>query len=83
MVDKSVLAVDLGAESGRVIQARFDGTQITMDTVHRFSNTPVYVHDTLHWDVLRLWHNIQLGIGMTETEAVSVGVDAWGWTLPS
>lgn len=78
MASKSVLAVDLGAESGRVIQAHFDGTHIIMDDLHRFSNTPVYAQNTLYWDVLRLWHNIQKGIAMAGQDAVSVGVDTWG-----
>lgn len=78
MVDKSVLAVDLGAESGRVIEATFNGKRISMTDLHRFSNTPVYTQNTFHWDVLRLWHNIQLGISNASQQAVSVGVDTWG-----
>lgn len=75
---RSVLAVDLGAESGRVIRANFDGERVTMEDVHRFSNTPVYAHNSLHWDVLRLWHNIKMGIDITGDTASSVGVDTWG-----
>lgn len=78
MPNKSVLAVDLGAESGRVIEAAFDGERIAMSDVHRFSNTPVYTQDTFHWDVLRLWHNIQKGIAQASDNAISVGVDTWG-----
>lgn len=78
MMGKSVLAVDLGAESGRVIRASLDDSGITMEDIHRFSNTPVYAQDTLYWDVLRLWHNIQKGITMSGDSAVSVGVDTWG-----
>lgn len=49
-----------------------------MTDVHRFSNTPVYAQDTLYWDVLRLWHNIQKGIAQTIDDVVSIGVDSWG-----
>ena len=35
------LAVDLGAESGRVISAEFDGAKVTLNELHRFSNGPV------------------------------------------
>lgn len=78
MSNRRVISVDLGAESGRVIQADFDGEHITMQDVHRFSNTPVYAQGTLYWDVLRLWHNIQKGIAAVEGEAASIGVDTWG-----
>ncbi len=78
MADRRVLAVDLGAESGRVIEAAFDGEQILMSDLHRFSNTPVYTQNTFHWDVLRLWHNIQIGIANASQDAISVGVDTWG-----
>lgn len=78
MASKSVLAVDLGAESGRVIRASLSDDGIVMEDMHRFSNTPVHTGNTLNWDVLRLWHNIQKGIALAGNEPVSVGVDTWG-----
>lgn len=80
MTEKYVLAVDLGAESGRVMCAGFDGQRIEMTEVHRFSNTPVYANGTLYWDALRLWHNIQIGIrqAAAEHKIASIGVDSWG-----
>ena len=55
-------AVDLGAESGRVVVGSFDGQTLALDAVHRFGNVPVQAHSTLHWDVLRLWNDIQDGL---------------------
>jgi rhamnulokinase len=78
MSERSVLAVDLGAESGRVMKAAFDGQGISLSELHRFSNTPVYAGGSRYWDVLRLWHNIQLGIEQGKAEALSVAVDTWG-----
>ncbi len=78
MAKRSVLTVDLGAESGRVIQADFDGKSIAMNDLHRFSNTPVHTQGTLYWDVLRLWHNIKTGINLRDDSVMSVGVDTWG-----
>src|SRR5713101_8453490 len=40
VVTRNVAAVDLGAESGRVILARFDGQQLDLQVVHRFPNRP-------------------------------------------
>ena len=77
------LAVDLGAESGRVISGKFDGSQVTLNELHRFSNGPVKLAGTLRWDVLGLWSEIQTGLAKAATDSagesvVSVGVDTWG-----
>jgi rhamnulokinase len=76
MVD--VIAVDLGAESGRVARVNFDGERLRLDEVHRFANTPVQAGGTLHWDVLGLWREISTGIEQAGTGASGIGVDAWG-----
>ena len=55
----TVIAIDLGAESGRVITARLDGQRVSMEISHRFSNGPVRVQNRLHWDILHLWSEIQ------------------------
>ena len=73
-----VIAVDLGAESGRVMDVDFNGQRFTQTEIHRFSNIPVCVRDTLYWDALRLWHEIQHGIDRVPDGACSVGVDCWG-----
>jgi rhamnulokinase len=80
MSEKHVIAVDLGAESGRVMRADFDGRRLTMNEVHRFPNVPVWVGETLHWDVLRLWGDITAGIRavLYGAPAHSIGVDTWG-----
>uniref|UniRef100_A0A7C2K1F4 Rhamnulokinase n=1 Tax=Schlesneria paludicola TaxID=360056 RepID=A0A7C2K1F4_9PLAN len=82
MSKKCYLAVDLGAESGRVIAGLFDGRQIRLEELHRFPNGPVSVGDTLRWDVLRLWSEIQTGLSKAAAkfggQIVSVGVDTWG-----
>lgn len=44
---KTVLAVDLGAESGRVMAAHFDGTQLNLEELHRFANPVTTVHGTM------------------------------------
>lgn len=75
----TVLAVDLGAESGRVAAVTYDGTGLQMEEIHRFANTPVTAGGTLYWDILRLWHEIQAGIAQGRARgAVAVGVDTWG-----
>ncbi len=79
MSQKTVLAVDLGAESGRVMAVHFDGRQLELEELHRFPNGPVTVHGTLYWDILRLWAEIQTGIGKGEHyNPAGIGVDTWG-----
>jgi sugar (pentulose or hexulose) kinase len=78
MSTHTVIAVDLGAESGRVMEINFDGERLTQHEHHRFPNIPVQVHHTLYWDVLRLWHEIQTGIAKGADHAASIGVDSWG-----
>lgn len=82
MADRVFLAVDLGAESGRVISGKFDGRRVRLDDVHRFSNHLVPVAGTRRWDVLRIWTDIMDGLtraAHTDGAAVtSIGVDTWG-----
>jgi rhamnulokinase len=79
MAEKTVLAVDLGAESGRVMAVRFDGASLELEELNRFPNRPVKVRDTLHWNVLDLWQNITAGIEAGKGhEPASIGVDTWG-----
>ncbi|TWU60819.1 Rhamnulokinase [Rubripirellula tenax] len=75
------LAVDLGASSGRVIAGVVVDGKLTLEAIHRFSNEPVRVHDSLQWDVLGLWREIQTGLRMASSKYAhigSVGVDTWG-----
>lgn len=79
MVQKTVLAIDLGAESGRVMAVHFDGTRFEVEELHRFTNPVNVVRGTQHWDILHLWRNIQLGIEKGKVhQPVSIGVDTWG-----
>lgn len=76
------LAVDLGAESGRVILGGLQENRLELQEVHRFDNRPVRVGSHLYWDVLRLWSDIQHGLALAHHQAgeslVSLGVDTWG-----
>ncbi len=85
MTEQRYIAVDLGAESGRVMLADVQSEGMSLSELHRFSNGPVSVGGTLHWDILRLWSEIQTGIAkaMAKTKAenkvvAGIGVDTWG-----
>ena len=74
------LAVDLGAESGRVVLGRFDGGRVSLEEIHRFPNTAVKLPDGLHWDILRILSEIKEGLAKAarEVRVEGVGIDSWG-----
>jgi rhamnulokinase len=76
------LAIDLGAESGRVMAGLWNGKTIRLEEVHRFPNGPVLLADSLRWDILGLWREIQTGLTLAARKygqsIVSVGADTWG-----
>jgi len=76
------VAIDLGAESGRVMVGTFTGGRVVLEETYRFANTPVRVADGLHWDVLRLYGEVLTGLRAVAArhggELAGIGVDAWG-----
>ena len=62
MADLKMLAIDLGASSGRGIVGRFDGNRLTLEENHRFSNDPVQAGSVFSWDILRILHEIKTSI---------------------
>lgn len=82
MPDRIYLAIDLGAESGRVIAGRLRGETVELEEVHRFANGPLHFAGTRRWDVLRLWNDILEGLRKAAIQygerILSVGVDTWG-----
>ncbi len=76
---RTLLAIDIGAESGRAMAVHFDGQHLTLDERYRFPNVPVRVGGTLHWDILRLWGDVQAGIKQASSTAPvdAIGIDTW------
>ncbi|MFQ5795817.1 MAG: rhamnulokinase family protein [Candidatus Bipolaricaulia bacterium] len=76
------LAVDLGSSNGRVLLSRWDGTRFDLNKLHRFTNGPVNLLGHLHWDALRLWAEIKVGLAryaaQFDSPLAGVGVDTWG-----
>jgi rhamnulokinase len=84
------LAIDLGAESGRVIVGVFDGERLRLEEVHRFLHEPVWLPTGLHWNSSGIWLEIVGGLRKAAewakasgVELASVGVDTWGvdWAI--
>jgi rhamnulokinase len=78
MNSKRVIAVDIGAESGRVMQVGYDGQELHLDEVHRFPNIATAAAGTLYWNPLLFFNEILNGIRAARAGAVSMGVNTWG-----
>lgn len=76
------LAVDLGAESGRVMLGTFEDGRLSIQELHRFPNTSVQLPTGLYWDSFRLFDEIVHGLeiaGRDRALRVSgIGIDTWG-----
>ncbi|OXM85171.1 rhamnulokinase [Paenibacillus rigui] len=76
----NIIAFDLGASSGRAMLGRLVDGKIEITELHRFSNDPVQVGDRLHWDILRLYHEIKQGLLIAKNQGIevdSIGIDSW------
>ncbi len=82
MASSNIISIDLGANSGRAIVARFTGDRIEIDELHRFPNGPVTVHGRLYWDVLGAFKEMKESLrkyaNEYDDEPLSLGIDTWG-----
>lgn len=76
------LAIDLGAESGRVIAGIIKDNQVELHEIHRFTNRVSKFDDgSMHWHLEELLENSIEGIRKAIEEGfkpVSMSVDSWG-----
>ncbi len=75
------LALDLGADSGRVILGKLHDGKISLEEIHRFYNKAVAVNGTLRWDVLRLFDELKNGLKRAAGLGIpieSISADSWG-----
>ena len=75
------LAIDLGAESGRVILGTLEDGRIVLKEFSRFSNTPIRDGERMYWNIPALLDGIRAGLakaGALGQTITSVSADAWG-----
>lgn len=77
---RAYAAVDLGADSGRVIVGRLERGRVALEPVHRFPNVPLALPHGLHWNLLELFAQVLTGLsaGADRADLRGVGIDAWG-----
>lgn len=76
-----VLAIDLGASSGRGIVYTSDNGKITGAEVHRFPNGAVEENGRLYWDIDNLFKEVCTAVAKAYRECgriQGIGIDTWG-----
>ncbi len=78
----NLAAIDLGAESGRLMLGRFDGGRLSLEELHRFDTRPVRLPGGLFTDAAHAWREILAGLAAAGARCGGridgVGVDTWG-----
>lgn len=74
------LAIDLGAESGRIIRGSLSAGKLKITEVHRFSNGAIEIKNSLRWDFPHLIKEIEVGLKKAARGGPiqSIGCDSWG-----
>ena len=74
-------AIDLGAESGRVVKGILADGKLALEEINRFKNglVPINGHD--HWNLIRLYEAMLEAFkicAQSDVPIESIGVDSWG-----
>ncbi len=75
------LAIDLGAESGRLMLGTLADGLLALKEVHRFPTGASRVGAELHWDMGRLFGEVRIGLGQAARLGLpisSISTDSWG-----
>ena len=90
MPETKYIAIDMGAESGRVMlgtltpRGRGAPPTLELEEWHRFHNTPIVMAGGLRWNIQQLWSEIVHGVGRAVKAAGGPGnvhgisADSWG-----
>ncbi len=81
--ETSYIAIDLGAESGRVLVGTLRSRCLTLETLHRFPTKGFHDADVLRWDLPSYWSEIKDGLSRASgrMDLHGIGVDSWGVNL--
>ena len=82
MASTRYIAIDLGAESGRVMLGTLEHGRLELEEIHRFGNVPVEIAGGLHWNIRQLWSEIEVGVGEAMRrgggKVDGISTDSWG-----
>jgi rhamnulokinase len=78
---QACIAIDLGAESCRVSLLRWTGDAPAIELVHRISNGPVHINNSLRWPFEQILSSLEEGLRKAAAAApegiASIAVDGW------
>ncbi|MGL4858302.1 MAG: FGGY family carbohydrate kinase, partial [Enterobacteriaceae bacterium] len=82
MTSRTLVAIDLGASSGRVMLGRYhaDG-RLTLQEIRRFNNRLLLRDGLQTWDLESLEAEIRAALQQLDTQDIvpdSIGIDSWG-----
>lgn len=76
------LAIDIGAESGRIILGSLIHGKLIMKEIHRFTNGLLQIRDKCYWNIGNLYNEIVKGFEICVfkegIQPLSIGIDTWG-----
>ena len=81
MKNKSFLAFDIGATSGRSILGTIDNGKLQMKELTRFPNQILQIGNHFHWNIYSLFEHLKAALAAVKKEGVqisSIGIDTWG-----
>jgi rhamnulokinase len=76
------LAIDIGAESGRMILGSVSDETLTFKEIHRFPNAMLNLLENFYWNIGHLYKEILTGlekyVSVENVIPESIGIDTWG-----
>ena len=73
-----LLAIDIGASSGRAILGELDGGKLSMREVHRFKNGMIDKDGHKYWDIDALRSEMLACLTNADDDVDAIGIDTWG-----
>ena len=81
----SFIAIDLGADSGRIVLGTLIGQQLSLNEIHRFPTRGFEDNGCFRWNLPAYWEEIKRGLkkvaSNTNLDVQGIGVDSWGVNL--
>lgn len=82
MAAKNLLAIDLGAESGRAVAGMLEDHRLHLKEVHRFPTGMLQIDEHYYWNIFRFYEEIVKSVNYCKNQdqirPESMGIDTWG-----
>jgi rhamnulokinase len=76
------LAIDIGAESGRLILGILENEKLSLKEIYRFANGMLNIQEKYYWNIGQLYKEILNGfeicVQREKIQPESIGIDTWG-----